>query len=76
MLVPLVDNRGNLYSTDVFKNVTGAIHGRYEIYRVTRQEAIDTVCMLNVDVNPERFGFGYTEEKYGRKTIEQYLETL
>lgn len=69
MLVPVADKSGCLYSTDVFPSVENAIAGEYGIYRATRQNAKKVVMSLEADISNERYGWGYTEEKYGRQVM-------
>ena len=69
MIVPCLDNAGTLYSTDVFKKMEDAMSATYEIYRFTRQNATKLLCSVTPDLSDKRFGWGYTEEKYGRNPI-------
>lgn len=74
LLVPIFDNDGRIYSTDLFKTAENAIKGRYEIYIHTRQRAMKIIATLETDISGDRFGFGYTEESYGRLSLEEILK--
>jgi hypothetical protein len=66
LLVPVLDKDGRLYSTDLFEKTEPALDGKYGIYQFTRQNAIKIILSCDADLRDERFGHGYTEEKYGR----------
>lgn len=69
MIVPSVDKTGRLYSTDVFKTHSAAIEATYEIYICTRQNVLRVVRVLPADLSDNRYGFGYTQDSYGRFTL-------
>ena len=72
MFVPFVDKNGNIYSTDLFKgNINNAKTAIYEIYSFTRQLVIEIVEVLDTDFATawNRFGYGYTPEKWGQNMI-------
>lgn len=69
MIVPVLDKHLRFYSTDVFEFVQDALEGEYGIYSVTRQNAKKIMCSLDADTADSRFGFGYTEEDYGRNLL-------
>lgn len=69
MIVPCEDNYGILYSTDVFKKLEEAMMAEYGIYRATQQNAVAMMCSMTADIHASRFGHGYTEEAYGRKSL-------
>lgn len=71
MFVPFVDKRGNIYSTDLFKEFEYAKDATFEVYTFTRQKVLGVVAIFETDWNTawERFGFGYTERDWGQERI-------
>lgn len=66
MIVPILTNDGNFYSTDLYeKSSKNAIDGAYALYIHTRQLAVSLVGVVNTDYRPERFEFGYKDGSYG-----------
>jgi len=66
MIVPILDNYNNLYSTDLYQeNSSNAIMAKYAIYRATRQKVVDVVAGIKTDYSLNRFDFGYKNGEYG-----------
>lgn len=69
MFVPFVDKNGHIYSTDLFVDMKHSIKATYEVYSFTRQLVIEVVAKIDTDYSLERFGHGYTAEKWGIERI-------
>lgn len=71
LIVPIVDNNGNIYSTDLYKGHSdNAVNGRYAIYTYTRQWALYVIEDFETDYQIERFEHGYRDDKWGSFKIE------
>lgn len=67
MIVPIMDDMGNLYSTDLFNGEPKyAEKSSYEIYRHTRQLVVDVVYIVTPDYAAKRRGWGYKKNGFNK----------
>lgn len=65
VIVPILTEKGNFYSTDLFKDMANAVKAHYGTYFKTQQLVIDFVAKIATDYSNERFSFGYKDGSYG-----------